>query len=261
MYRTTSEIADRTFDYIVCANKVVADPASIPPLFRDITTEETTFVIAQNGIGNEEYFRSEYPNNTILSCVLWIAAFQQSPTLIKHMTQEYTDLGLHRNAALPAELEVKRLNAFFALLERGGTNVAIQDDIQLKRWEKVTWNIAWSPITMLTRVDTIDWLSKPEAVTMTRRLFDEVISIGIAAGVQLRHELTDELMARIEAMGGLRSTSMAVDAQVGRPLEMEVILGVPLRKARELGVDVPTLSALFALTEAIHNRIVNTQQS
>lgn len=107
-------------------------------------------------------------------------------------------------------------------------------------------------------VDTKEWLSRPEAVTMTRRLFTEAIEVGRAAGVALRYELVDELMARINGMPGI-SASMATDAREGRALELDVILGVAMRKARELSIDVPTLATLYALTEAVHGRICKQQ--
>lgn len=214
----------------------------------------TTFVVIQNGVGNEEYFQHEYPDNTVLSCVIWVHSIQVSPNVVNHMKNEFTELGLHKNAKIAEQLETSRLQSFYDLLIAGGTHVKIVDDIQVKRWEKVVWNIAWNPITMLTMIDTKEWLSRPGAVSVTRRLFREAIDVGRASGVALRYELIDELMERINGMPGI-SASMATDCREGRPLELDVILGTPIRKARESNLDVPTLSTLFALTEAVHGRL------
>ena len=223
--------------------------------FRHVTTTSTTFVVLQNGVGNEEPFQQLYPNNTVLSGVIWVHAIQEAPNLVRHTKPEITELGLHRNEQLPLALEQLHLDTFCHLFTSGGTIIHVEQDIQLKRWEKVVWNIAWNPITMLTMVDTQEWLSRPDAVTMTRRLFTEAIEVGRAAGVALEYELVDRLMARIATMPGI-SASMATDAREGRPLELDVILGVPMRKAKELNVDVPTLSTLFALAEAVHGRLL-----
>jgi 2-dehydropantoate 2-reductase len=45
-------------------------------------------------------------------------------------------------------------------------------------------------------------------------------------------------------MGPYRS-SMQVDRQEGRPMEVEAILGEPLRRARAGGVSVPILESLY----------------
>ncbi|KAI6878510.1 hypothetical protein KC318_g17259, partial [Hortaea werneckii] len=51
------------FDYIVCAHKAV-NPDKIPPLFQSCVDANTTFVIIQNGVGNEEPFRTLFPQNS-----------------------------------------------------------------------------------------------------------------------------------------------------------------------------------------------------
>jgi ketopantoate reductase len=48
---------------------------------------------------------------------------------------------------------------------------------------------------------------------------------------------------------------MYVDAKEGRRLEIDVILGYPMRKAREFGMDVPTLASLYALLKAVDGRL------
>ena len=59
------------FDYIVCAHKAV-NPDRVPPLLKPCVDDNTTFVIIQNGVGNEEPFRDTFPRNSILSCVTWV---------------------------------------------------------------------------------------------------------------------------------------------------------------------------------------------
>jgi ketopantoate reductase len=97
--------------------------------------------------------------------------------------------------------------------------------------------------TTLTGVDTQSWLSSPE-----------VIRVGQRCGVPLKDELISVLMDRINSILGIYS-SMYVDAQEGRRLEVDVILGYPVKRAKELGMDVPTLAALYALLKAVDGRL------
>jgi ketopantoate reductase len=108
--------------------------------------------------------------------------------------------------------------------------------------------------TTLTGVDTQSWLSSPEAVEMTKRLMLEVIRVGQRCVVPLKDELISVLMDRINSILGIYS-SMYVDAQEGRRLEVDVILGYPVKRAKELGMDVPTLAALYALLKAVDGRL------
>lgn len=164
-------------------------------------------------------------------------------------------IGLFPNPQADKLVEEARLEGFATLLKAGGTVFQVEDNVQTKRWEKVVWNAAWNPLTTLTDVDTLTWLrSSPEAEPMTRRLMREVIDVGKQCGVPLSHDLIDTLLDKIRTMPGIYS-SMHVDAQAGRPLEVDAILEYPVKKAREFGLDVPVLSAVYAMTMAVNGRL------
>ncbi|KAI5196861.1 mandelate racemase/muconate lactonizing enzyme family protein [Aureobasidium subglaciale] len=231
VYKSPEEITS-SFDYIVCTHKAV-NPSRVPPLLENAVGDKTTFVIIQNGVGNEEPFRKIYPNNTIISCVTWAGATQTSPGLIRHTKSEDMQMGLFPNTSIDKTLEQRRLDTFANVLTTGNTIFQVESDIQIKRWEKVTWNAAWNSITTLTDVNTQDWLkSTPEAMAITKRLMHEVIDVANRCNVPLKHELTDQLVDKILAMPGIFS-SMHTDMKEGRPLEVDVILGYPVRMARE----------------------------
>lgn len=103
----------------------------------------------QNGVGNEDPFRSTYPQNTIISGVVWIGATQTSPGLIKHMQAENTEIGLFSNPGSDPEQEKSRLEYFADIMRQGGTNISVEENVQVKRWEKVVWNAAWNTIGKL----------------------------------------------------------------------------------------------------------------
>lgn len=82
----------------------------------------------------------------------------------------------------------------------------------------------------------------------------EVIDVGRACGVKLEYDLIDKLVGKILSMPGIGS-SMQTDCKNGRPLEIHVILGVPVKKARELGIETPTLEMVYALVRAVDTRL------
>jgi len=52
---------------------------------------------------------------------------------------------------------------------------------------------------------------------------------------------------------------MQTDCKMGRPMEVDVILGTPVRKGRELGVAIPTIEVLHTLLLAINGRMKPAQ--
>ena len=83
--------------------------------------------------------------------------------------------------------------------------------------------------------------------------------VGRASGVKLEHELIDRWYQKMTDIGGVYGSTY-VDMKEGRPMEIEIILGTPLRKAKEVSVEVPTLRALYALSVAIDGRIQSGKQ-
>jgi len=189
-----------------------------------------------------------------------VRATQLSPGVVRHIKSENTQLGIFPNNTLDTNHEQNRLDEFASLLREGGTPLTVEANIQVQRWEKVVWNVAWNSLTTLTMVDTHSWLkSSSDAVPLTRRLMGEVIDVARKADVPLEHDLIDEFMDRILAMPPIGS-SMQVDCKMGRPMEIEVILGTPVRKGRELGVAIPTLDTLYAVLQGINSRFLKPEQ-
>ncbi len=85
---------------------------------------------------------------------------------------------------------------------------------------------------------------------MTRQLMAEVIQVARKAGVPMKDGLVDELIGKILKLPGIIS-SMQKDVKAKNPLEIDVILGVPVRKARELGVPIPVLEVIYALVAGV----------
>lgn len=263
-------------DYVVCAHKAIDQEDVAIKLGPVVDQNRTTIVIIQNGVGNEEAFRNQFPMSSILTCVVsslstsyvchhtkltllclqtWVGAIQHSPGIVKHTKSEDMQIGLFPNSQLDSSTEKQRLDSFANLLRNGETRFTILEDMQPQRWEKVVWNVAWNSITTLTLVDTQTWLhSSPDAEPYTRRLMDEVIQVARGCGVHLQDGLVDQLMDRINAMPGIGS-SMQTDCKNGRPMEIDVILGFPVRKSRELAIPAPYLESLYVLLRAVDGRI------
>lgn len=238
----------------------------------------TTIVIAQNGVGNEDAFRDKYPTNTIISCAvsiyefaarcdfgpdsqvqIWIGADQHKPGEFTTRNREHTDLGLFPNSQLDVALEQSRVETYFSLLKEGGLSVALQDNIQIMKWEKVVCNILWNPLAAITRqnMGPAFFESSGEAEAFGKALILDVVAVGRKAGVPLDDSLADKYIAFTKRLGSFQP-SMLHDLKAGIPLEIDVIVGTAMRKARELGVDAPTLRAVYALVTIVNNSLKAT---
>lgn len=154
-------------------------------------------------------------------------------------------------------METGRLEKFGSLLDAGRTVFEVVPDIQVQRWEKVVWNVAWNSLTTLTLMDTHAWLSSSEDATrMTKELMREIIGVARALGLPIEYDLVDRLMDKILSMPPIGS-SMRTDYENGRPMEVDIILGYPVRKGKELGLDVRTAETIYIILTAINKRLTD----
>lgn len=186
----------------------------------------------------------------------WTGAIQKEPGHFNHTKSEDMQIGLYPNDGADKTVEEQQLNDFAALLTEGKTVFQVVPNIQVQRWEKVTWNAAWNSLTTLTHLDTHALLnSSPGAIPLTRRLMAEVIDVAKKCNVPIGYELIDTLMEKILAMPPIGS-SMQNDYKAGRPMEVDVILGSVYKKGRELGVSTPTVDTLYIILTAVNTSIL-----
>lgn len=187
----------------------------------------------------------------------WTGGVQRQPGTFAQINSEDMQIGLFPNEAGAEQgVETQRLESFAKLLTEGKTVFQVVPNIQVQRWEKVVWNAAWNSLTTLTLLDTHSWLSSSsEATPMTRRLMQEVISVANACGVPIESTLIDQLINKILAMPPIGS-SMQNDYKAGKPMEVDIILGYPVKKARELGIPAPTLETIYLLLTGVNRRLL-----
>jgi len=179
--------------------------------------------------------------------------------VIKHTKSEHTQIGLFPNPKVDKVVEDSCLDRFLGLLKVGGTPFDVEEDMQVKRWEKVVWNAAWNSITTLTLLDTHSWLKSEGGMAMTRQVMTEVIDVAQRCKVKLSYSLIDELIEKILKLPGIYS-SMHADRVAGRQMEVEIILGTPVKKAREFGMQVPVIQTLYTLLNGLNLHMSNAAQ-
>jgi ketopantoate reductase len=167
--------------------------------------------------------------------------------------REHTDLGLFPNSRLDKELEQNRMELYTAILKDGGHSVSLEKNIQIRKWEKVVCNILWNPISALTRQNMgVNFFeSSNEAESFGKALMLDVIAVARASGVPLDDKLADKYIAFTKSLGSFQP-SMLHDLNGGIPLEIDVIIGAPMKMAIQLGMEVPSLRAVYALISALN---------
>ncbi|MFO7304118.1 MAG: 2-dehydropantoate 2-reductase [Gammaproteobacteria bacterium] len=236
--------AGRGYDYVVLATKVV-DSISRTELLAPVLDDRTIIVLLQNGLDIESEIAAAFPNHELLSAIAFIAVSRTGPGKVLHQSEGSLVIGRFPSGTSTA---AERLAALF---EASGVPCRITTDIVKARWQKALWNATFNPISIMGGVlDTAEILRSPESVQFVRDVMTEVVNTARAAGHTLDEALIDKLIAATVAMPPYK-TSMALDYEHRRPMEIEAILGNVVRTARRAGVHVPRLETIYAIAKMI----------
>jgi 2-dehydropantoate 2-reductase len=245
-------VADSHFDYVIVCSKALPTVPSTAEQIKPAISPKTTIVLMQNGIGIEEPYSKLFPDNPLLSTVVYLPATQINPGIIEHKEVELLHIGSY-----PASSFKESALQFASLLNTAGASTEVHEDVQFERWSKLLVNASWNPICALSRSRDAQFLrSNTEAKDFVREVMLEIAAVANACGYHsIDAALVDFQLGRaaIREPPGVEPSMMA-DALAGRNMEVEAIVGNVVRLAREHGVKTPMLRTIYALAVGLDKR-------
>ena len=235
-------------DYILVGLKVLPE-IDTAEIIKEVVGPETAIVLLQNGVEIEDPVAQAYPDNEIISGLAFICATRTSPGQIDH-----TDFGRVVIGRYPAGKSIKA-EELARLFNEAGLKCEVTEDAVTARWRKLVWNAPFNPISVLGGgADTKTMMENPESLELARKVMEEVYLIAAAAGHPLPSDIVQENIDGTRAMAPYKS-SMLVDFEAARPMEVEAILGNALRAAKRHGVSAPHMESLYGLLKLVDRKI------
>lgn len=254
--RSTADASSRgAFEYVLVCSKAFPGTSK---LIADVVTESTVVVLAQNGIGIEDEYAQLYPENTIISGIVYIPVTQTSPGVVTHTPAlERLEIGTFpASASAKAKDQCQRLSTLWTA---GDAHAPVFNDIQAQRWIKVAVNACFNPMTALAMCGVANLISSsPQALDLLKDVMREIGRAAAAAGYpSITEQMIEQHLARHTARvePGSKEPSMLTDIRHNRPIEVEAILGNTFRIAQNLNVETPYLRMLYILAKARNHAI------
>ncbi len=250
-FATAEEIGP--VDWAICSLKAT-DLDEAQALLAPCVGEGTRVLAFMNGLGIEERFAGWAGGRRVFGGMAFVCINRGEAGVIHHL--EYGRVSIGHFEDDPGELAL-----LAQLLESGGIEVTVAPNLRYARWEKLCWNIPFNGLSVAAGgVGTRAIVEDPALRATAERAMREVVAIAnadlAAAGSEARlagDAVVGWMFAQTDTMGDYR-TSMVIDYVAGRPLEVESILGEPLRRAAALGVAAPTIATLYSLVRAAELR-------
>ena len=183
----------------------------------------------------------------VIGCIAYPAATIAEPGVIEHIEGNRFPVG---------ELDGRdsdRVRMISGLFEEAGFKSRVLDDIRSEIWLKLWGNLTFNPISALTHATLVDICQFPLTRGLAATMMTEAQQVAERLGAHFRVPM-ERRIAGAESVGK-HKTSMLQDVEVGKPLEVDGMLGVVVELAEMTGVEVPTLRALYACVSLLNRTI------
>jgi len=245
VYRSAREYG-KSADLIVVASKVLPE-ANAPLLAEGAVGANTTFLLIQNGLDIEQPFAAAFPESKIISAIAFIGVSRCGGGRVAHTlggTLSIADFQPEKRSWGVTTAELK------AAFDAHRVPCSVDPDCAAMRWRKQLWNVPYNPLSVLTGgMDTQEMSGDPQVSALAEEVMQEVLAVGRASGCDLDSSLV-EYMVNYTRNAPAYKTSMLLDYENRRPMEVEAILGTVVKKARAANIPVPRVETFYALLSA-----------
>ncbi len=234
-------------DYILVSLKVLPE-INIPEIIKPVVGSQTAIILLQNGIKIEDSVVNAFPENEIVSGLAFVCINRTGPGKIYHK-----DYGRLVIGNFPPGIS-RKTDKLCDLFNAAGINCITTSDIVKARWQKLLWNAPFNPISVLGGgVNTKEMLKDRESMNLIRNVMEEIYKLARATGCELHTSVIQKNIDDTIKMETYK-TSMLLDYEMKRPMEVEAILGNTVRIARHENVSVPHVETLYALLKLINKK-------
>jgi 2-dehydropantoate 2-reductase len=227
----------------------------LAPQVKPLIGERTTVVSLQNGIPWWfDHLDSVDPGGVISSSIdpasvvgsiVYLGTEIVEPGVIRHTEGNRISLGE------PDGTRSERCRAIAEALIQAGLRCPITPRIRQEIWVKLMGNVAFNPLSALTRATLAQMTRDPAVRDVVRGIMSEVEAVATKLGMELPISI-EQRIAGAEKVGE-HKTSMLQDLEAGRPLELEPVVGAVVELGAKLGVDMPQTRMVYALTKLLES--------
>jgi 2-dehydropantoate 2-reductase len=233
----------------------------LPPIAADMRAlygPQTMVVTAQNGIpwwyfhkhgGPLEGRRVEAVDpdgvieanieiDRVIGCVVYPAAEIVAPGVIRHIEGNRFTLG---------ELDgskTERISQLSQTFAKAGLRAPVRTNIRADMWIKLWGNLAFNPISAVTRATLVDICRFPPTRALAAAMMAEAQTIAEQLGVAFGVSIEKRIQGAQEV--GAHKTSMLQDIEAGRVTEIDALVGAVAELGRMVAVPTPHIDALYA---------------
>ncbi|WP_088893584.1 putative 2-dehydropantoate 2-reductase [Leptolyngbya ohadii] len=253
-YRDVAEMP--ACDVVIVALKTTQNDL-LPELLPSIVKPGGVVLVLQNGLGIEPEVAEIVGSHRVMGGMCFLCSNKIAPGVIHHLDYKQITMGDYADGYAPCGI-TDRQKQIAQDFEQAGIPIVQSEDLLLARWKKLMWNIPFNGLSVVLDATTDRMMADPHARQLATDLMQEVLR-GANACLQqplpasikpsgsdraIFADFVQTMLDYTEKMKPYR-TSMKLDYDDRRPLEVEAIFGNPLRMAQNTGIHLPLVQMLY----------------
>lgn len=229
-------------DVVIVALKTTQNH-QLPQLLPPVLKPHGVVLVLQNGLGVEADVAAIVGDQRVMGGLCFLCANKTGPGQIHHL--DYGKITLAEYGAnARSHGTSERMRQIAADFEGAGIPIELAVDLNLARWQKLVWNIPFNGLSVVLDATTERLMANAHTRSLVEALMQEVLVAARRCNAEIADGFIQSMLTATLKMKPYR-TSMKLDFDAGRPLEVEAILGVPLRQGEAAGASLPLIAMLY----------------
>jgi len=235
-------------DVVIVSLKTTANHL-LPDLLPPVIKPQGVIVVMQNGWDVERDAAAAAPGMLVLGGLSFLCANKVSPGYIQHLDYGNVLLGWHKETGTKESAD-HWINKVYTCLNKAQVQTEISPDLGLARWKKLVWNIPYNGLSVIYRTTTDVLMADPVHCREVEALMREVQMIAAADGHPIEDDFILKMMNDTRKMRPYK-TSMLLDFESGKPMEIESMYERPFRVGSQHGIQTPHIEEVMKKLKAL----------
>ncbi len=206
-----------------------------------------------NGLGHIAILNETFGQERVFGGTIKLSASRLADGTIKHMN----DWHWLRFGEQTGELSDRAASVKAVFDGAIGLEAIALDNVMQEMWEKFVHLSTAASMTCLMRANTGQIVATDEGAALFQEMLETSAAVARASGYPPSEEFMESYRALFADRQGTYATSMLRDIEAGNRTEGEQIVGLMLRRARDLEINSPLLTAAYAHLKAYEARQAN----
>jgi len=243
------------FDVIVLGVKAHG-LTPLAPHLKPLIGPDTTVVSTQNGIpwwythlervDPGGIIAASIDPARVVGSLVYLGTEIAEPGIIRHTEGNRISLGE------PDGTRTERCKTIAQAFIAAGLRCPVTTRIRHEIWVKLLGNVAFNPISALTRATLAGMTRDADIRGVVRNIMAEVEAVANKLGVEIPISI-EQRIAGAEKVGE-HKTSMLQDLEAGRPIEIEPVVGAAVELGEQLGIAMPHTRTVYACAKLLAAR-------